>query len=142
AVAFSPNGELVATASRDGTEQIWDARSGAQQNQFNLLRSKIISIEFNSTSKLVVAAGASGAVVADAMQGMPIAMLGGPRGVIMTAHFDPDSRRVVGASWDGTARVWDATSPYRRWESSQISADCDTMDSLVPDQRFIALSCR
>jgi WD40 repeat protein/serine/threonine protein kinase len=143
AVAFSPNGELVATASRDGAEQIWDARSGALQNQFNPLRSKIISIEFDSTSKLVVAAGASGAViVADVAQGMPVTMLEGPRGVVMTAHFDPDSRRVIGASWDGTARVWAATSPYLHWSSPPVSDDCGLVASLEPDQRFLAIGCR
>jgi WD40 repeat protein len=66
----------------------------------------------------------------------------GPKGLIFTAHFDSESRRVVGASFDGTARVWDAASPYRRWDSSQVGAECDTEESLVPDQRFIALSCK
>ena len=66
----------------------------------------------------------------------------GPRSLIFTAHFDAESRRVVGASFDGTARVWDAASPYRRWESPQLGAECDTLDNLVPDRRFIALSCR
>ncbi|HEX7840567.1 MAG TPA: hypothetical protein VF469_23975 [Kofleriaceae bacterium] len=27
---------------------------------------------------------------------------------VRVAHFDPGARRVVGASLDGTARVWDA----------------------------------
>jgi WD40 repeat protein len=143
AVGFSPNGEFVATASRDGAEQIWDARSGALQHQFNPLRSKIISIEFDSTSKFVVAAGGSGAVaVADVAQGMPVTVLEGPRGAVMAAHFAPDSRRIVGASWDGTARVWGATSPYRRWSSPLVNDDCGLVASLEPDQRFLAIGCR
>jgi WD40 repeat protein/serine/threonine protein kinase len=143
AVAFSPSGKLVATAARDGASQIWDARSGALQSQFNVLRSKVISIEFDATSTLVVAAGAGGAVVvADVAQGMPVATFDGPRGPVMAAHFDRDARRVVGASWDGTARVWAATSPYRRWSSPPISDDCGLITSLEPDQRFLAIGCR
>jgi WD40 repeat protein len=133
----------VATASRDGAEQIWDARSGALQHQFNALRGKILSIEFDSSSRLVVAAGASGAVVvADAAQEMPVVVLDGPQGAVMSAHFAPDSRRVVGASWDGTARVWSSTSPYHSWSSSRVSEDCGYVTSLEPDQRFLAVGCR
>jgi len=60
----------------------------------------------------------------------------------MAAHFDRDSRRVVGASWDGTARVWAATSPYRQWSAPPISDDCGLVASLEPDQRFLAIGCR
>jgi len=142
-LAFAPNGKLIATASRDGAEQIWDTRSGALLSQLNTLRSKILSIEFDPTSKLVVAAGTSGAVViADAALGMPVTVLEGPRGIVKIAHFDPSSRRVIGASWDGTARVWDATSPYRRWSSPRIGNDCGLGPSPEPDRRFIAVGCR
>jgi WD40 repeat protein len=143
AIAFSRDGVLVATASRDGTEQVWDATSGGLRTQFNSHHSKIYAVEFSSTGNLMLSAGADGAVViSNIATGMPVARLEGPKGLVFAAHFDPDSRRVVGASWDGTARVWDATSPYRIWGSPPIGAECDTMDSLVPDQRFIALSCR
>jgi len=142
-VAFAPNGKLLVTASRDGAEQVWNTGSGALQSQFNHLRVKILSIEFDLASKLVVSAGTSGTVVvSDAALGMPVAMLQGPRNSVRTAHFDPSSHRVVGASWDGTARVWDATSQYRRWGSTPIGDDCETVESLEPDRRFIAFSCR
>jgi len=143
AVAFSRDGSLVATASRDGTEQVWDSASGGLRAQFNSHRDMIYSVEFSSTGHLLLSAGADGAVVvSNVATAMPVVRLEGPKGRILAAHFDPESRRVVGASWDGTARVWDAASPYRHWGSAQIGAECDTMDSLVPDQRFLALSCR
>jgi WD40 repeat protein/serine/threonine protein kinase len=143
AVAFSRDGALVATASRDGTEQVWDAASGALRTQLHSHHDMIYAVEFSSTGDRLLSAGADGAVVISSIAtGMPVARLEGPESRVIAAHFDPESRRVVGASWDGTARVWDAGSPYRRWGSSPISADCDTMESLVPDQRFVALSCR
>jgi WD40 repeat protein len=143
AVAFSWDGMLVATASRDGTEQVWDAVSGGLRTEFNAHHGKIYSVEFSLSGGLMLSAGMGGAVVvSNVMNGMPIARLEGPSGLVIAAHFDRDSRRVVGASWDGTARVWDATSPYRQWSSPPVGRECDTMDSLVPDQRFVALSCR
>jgi eukaryotic-like serine/threonine-protein kinase len=142
-VAFSRDGALLATAGLDGTEQIWDAASGALRAQFNAHRSKIYAIEFSRTGDRVLSAGADGSVVVSMVAtGMPVARLEGPTRLIVAAHFDADARRVVGASWDGTARVWDAASPYLRWESPPVGPECDTEESLVPDQRFIALSCR
>jgi len=143
AVAFSPDGRLAAAGSHDGAEQIWDAVTGTLRSQGNYLRDKILSTEFDRTSKFLVAASSSGSVaVADVAQGMPVAVLTGPRNVVIVAHFDPRSQRVVGASWDGTARVWDATSPYRKWSSPPIGDDCNTVTSLEPDQRFLAVACK
>lgn len=142
-LAFAPSGKLLATASGDGAEQIWDTTSGVLQNQFNTLRSKIQSIEFDRTSKLVLAASVTGAVaVTDAELGMPVAMLEGPSGGIRVAHFDATSQRVVGASVDGTARLWDATSPYRRWSSPRLASDCGLGPSADADRRFVAVGCR
>jgi WD40 repeat protein len=60
---------------------------------------------------------------------------------VRVAHFDPTSRRVVGASWDGTARVWDASAPYLRWSSPALSDDCGLGNSLQPDRRYVAIGC-
>ncbi len=142
AVAFSADGRLVVAAIRDGAEQIWDAASGKLRSQGNYLHAKILSIEFDRTSTLVVAAGASGSVaVANAALGMPITVLDGPRNVVRVAHFDPSGRHVIGASWDGTARVWNATAPYLRWNSPPFTSDCGVVTSLEPDQRFTAVDC-
>ncbi|HEX8113840.1 MAG TPA: protein kinase, partial [Kofleriaceae bacterium] len=143
ATAFSRDGLLVATASRDGMEQVWDAASGALQTQFTSHRDKIYAVEFSRTGDLILSAGEDGAVVvSNVATGMPVARLEGPKALVIAAHFDSESRRVVGASYDGTARVWEAALPYRRWNSPQIGTECDTASSLVPDQRFIAFSCR
>ena len=50
--------QLVVAASDDGAEQVWDATSGKLRSQGNYLHSKILSVEFDRTSTLVVAAGA------------------------------------------------------------------------------------
>jgi WD40 repeat protein/serine/threonine protein kinase/uncharacterized membrane-anchored protein YhcB (DUF1043 family) len=142
AVVFSPDGKLVASGSRDGAVQVWRARSGELQSQLNARHSKISAVEFDRTSRRVLAAGAAGAVVvADADQGVPDAVLEGPPNVLV-AHFDPSSRRIVGASLDGTAWVWEATSPYYRWSSPPESNDCGIVTTPEPDRRFIAVGCR
>jgi WD40 repeat protein len=91
----------------------------------------------------VVSGGADGAVVvSDPTTGIPVATLEGAHARVSTVRFDPTSQRVIGASWDGIARVWDAVAPYRRWSSSPIGGDCLSDASLEGDQRFLAIRCR
>jgi WD40 repeat protein len=43
----------------------------------------------------------------DAATGKELRVLKGHAGHVASARFSPDGRRVVTASWDGTARIWD-----------------------------------
>ncbi|HEX2687795.1 MAG TPA: WD40 repeat domain-containing protein [Kofleriaceae bacterium] len=141
-IAFSPDGQLVAAGTGGGTVQVWRATTGAFQSQFNAMRGRVLTVEFDPTSRLVVAAGDKGeVVVANTVLGMPETTLEGAHGLITAAHFAPTSRRIIGASGDGTARVWDATSPYRQWSSPPIADDCGLVTSLEPDGRFLAIGC-
>ncbi|HEX8107494.1 MAG TPA: protein kinase [Kofleriaceae bacterium] len=142
AVVFSPDGRLVAAASRDGLEEVFDPSSDRMVSRANYLHSKILSIEFDPASRLVVAAGERGTtVVGDAMQGISVAALEGPKQRIRAVHFEPGARRVIGASWEGTAYVWDVSAPYRRWSSLAIADSCDLFGGVVPDGRFLAIGC-
>ncbi|HEX8113025.1 MAG TPA: serine/threonine-protein kinase [Kofleriaceae bacterium] len=142
AVAFSPDSRLVATGNRDGAVQVWRTESGELQSQLAPRRSKILAVEFDRASELLLAANADGAVVvAEAGEGTPVAVLDGAPSILV-AHFGPDSRRIVGASLEGTARVWDATPPYRRWSSPPITDDCNLSPSSTSDGRFVAVGCQ
>jgi WD40 repeat protein len=73
---------------------------------------------------------------------MPVSLLEGPAKLVRTAHFAPNSLHVLGASSDGTARIWDANSQYRRWNTAAVAEDCGFVTSLEPDRRTIAVPCR
>jgi WD40 repeat protein len=140
-LAFSSDGELVAAGGRDGTIQVWWTGSGALRSQLNPRRSRIVAVEFDPTSASLLAAHADGTtVVADTTQGLPIAILDGPRSALRVARFGPRGQ-IVGAFGDGTARIWDATAPYRRWGSEPMSDNCGIVPGVQPDGRFVAIGC-
>jgi WD40 repeat protein len=141
AVAFAPSGAAVATATRDGIVQVWDTSSGKLRSTSHQLHNKPQSLEFDRTSTLVVAGDGGGKVlVEDAASGMPLAVLEGA-GHRMLASFDPGAHRVIGASWDGTARIWGATSPYLRWRSLPAGDYCGRNMSVDVDRRFLVIGC-
>ncbi|TMQ11967.1 MAG: hypothetical protein E6J90_33105 [Deltaproteobacteria bacterium] len=142
AVAWSPDRTVVALGARDGAEQVFDVDTGRLINQGNQLHSKVTAIAFDTASQVLAAGGASGAVViTDARNGALVTDLDGGRGVIRSMQFAPGQPWLLGASTEGTARIWDATSPYRRWSSPPIADDCDVVTALEPDSRFVAVPC-
>ena len=141
-LTWSPDGAVLVTATDNGAKQIWDARAGRLRRQLDDRHSRVLWLEVDPSSQVVAAADSDGAVsVIDVATGMPVTVLEGAGHLIMTARFDPSGRRVVAASWDGTARIWDASSPYRRFGAPPVGDDCGLSDGLEPDQRFLAVRC-
>jgi WD40 repeat protein len=59
---------------------------------------------------MVTADGDTKARIWDVASGRLLATLEGHTGEVVDAEFSPDGSRVVTASWDGTAKIWDVQS--------------------------------
>ncbi|MBI3937950.1 MAG: hypothetical protein HY323_13310 [Betaproteobacteria bacterium] len=111
AVAFDPQGERVVTASEDHTARVWDATTG-----FPLLTlehdARVNSAVFSPDgSEVLTASGNTIRIWAPVETGKR-----GPRratalkGLAWSARYSHGGGRIVTASFDGTAQVWDASS--------------------------------
>jgi WD40 repeat protein/serine/threonine protein kinase len=142
-VAFAPNGDFVAAGSDDGSVLVWSSRTGSLQSRLvNHVRS-VRCLAFDAASKLVASGGADGRLsISEVGTGMPITVLQNSiNNTVADVHFDPSSRYVVAAAWDGAVRVWDIHPPYRRWTSQEIGRECGTNVSPDEDRRFIVVGC-
>jgi len=106
---YSPNGQRIVSASKDGTSRVWDAVTGAP---IAVLSAGGVQFKFAAYSpdgrRIVTASREKTARIWDALTGAPLAVLDGHENNIQSASFSPDGTHIVTASQDNTARIWDA----------------------------------
>jgi WD40 repeat protein len=109
AVAFSPNGDEVATASIDSIARFWKVATGEIESAVPGHAGLAVNdVEFSpdKDSRAFVTAGADKTASYSASGQRSVALLGHDEAVL-SASFSPDGRSILTASKDGTARLWD-----------------------------------
>ena len=108
-VAFSRDGKLLASGSRDYTVKLWDAETGAEKRTFIGHWGRLFSVDFNRDGRLLASGGSDGTVrIWDVKSGEEIHTLTGHTDFVTSVVFFPTANTVVSASNDNTIRLWDA----------------------------------
>ncbi|HTP27309.1 MAG TPA: WD40 repeat domain-containing protein [Anaeromyxobacteraceae bacterium] len=111
-VAFSPDGHTLATATENGTVQLWDLQRDRLVGTLRGLVRIVDSVAFSSDGR-TVAAGSRGGVVRlwDApSRSQDGAALTTHAGSIYSVAFSPDGHSLAAAGADGTVLLWAARS--------------------------------
>ncbi|OAQ74405.1 WD domain-containing protein [Purpureocillium lilacinum] len=107
-VAFSADGQRLASASADRTAKIWDAATGKCVQTLEGHSGRVFSVTFSADGqRLASASSGRTAKIWDAATGKCIQTLEGHDDWIYSVAFSADSQRLASASYDRTVRVWD-----------------------------------
>jgi hypothetical protein len=111
ALAYSPDGNLVASGTFTGTVQLWDLGTGVQRASLEAAQGAVNELAFSPDGGSVVAAGSDGAVrVWRTSDGQLLQVLKGHSGAVLSLSFSPDGRSVVSGGADGKVLVWQLSS--------------------------------
>lgn len=111
-IAFSPDGERIASGSFDGV-LFWSITSDQAISSLSLGHTEAVTqVSFSPDSKFIVSASHDKSLrIWNAGNGQPLGLtLRGHGGSVWSAAFSPDGLRIVSGSADKTLRVWDASS--------------------------------
>ncbi|KIW32636.1 uncharacterized protein PV07_04166 [Cladophialophora immunda] len=112
ALAFSHDGKLLVSASRDGIINIWNVDSGEHVRQ---LKDKLpaLSIAFSPEGTQMVLGTVDGTIkIWDTKRYECLQTFEGHNSSVSSVTFSPDGTRLASASLDGTVRIWDTKSAY------------------------------
>ncbi|MCS6882101.1 MAG: WD40 repeat domain-containing serine/threonine-protein kinase [Oscillochloridaceae bacterium] len=112
ALAFSPDGQLLASGAQDENEIIlWDLSTGQELRRLRGHSGWIRSLAFSPDGRILASGSTDTTIMLwDVSSGRRLRTLEGHTDFLGNIAFSPDGSSLVSASRDGTARLWDVDS--------------------------------
>ena len=114
-VAFSPDGALLASASRDSTVKLWDVASREEVATLEGHTAEVTSVAFSPDGALLASGGGWGEYTVrlwDVATQTEVATLEGHGAEVTSVAFSPDGALLASGSreWDDTIRLWNVST--------------------------------
>jgi WD40 repeat protein len=104
---YSPDGQHIATASRDGVAILWNANTGKTEHTLVGHTSAVISVAYNPDGSWLATGSLDGSIkIWDTATGQEVLNLSSGTGAVLAVDFSPDGRYLAATGRDKTVRVY------------------------------------
>lgn len=105
-ITFSPDGEVIASASFDKTIKLWNSQSGALLQTLEGHEKGVFDIAFSPDGQKIVSASTDRTIKIWDRNGELLQTLEGHEGGIYDVAFSNDGQLIASASLDNTVKLW------------------------------------
>ncbi|EJT69617.1 hypothetical protein, variant 1 [Gaeumannomyces tritici R3-111a-1] len=140
-VAFSPDGQRLASASFDETIKLWDAATGACVATLKGHDDSVLSVAFSPNGQRLASASLDKTVkLWDAATGTCQTTFEGHSSSVLSVAFSPNCQRLASASLDKTVKLWDAATGACQTTLEGHSSDVICVIFSPDGQRLVSAS--
>ena len=139
-VSFSPDGQLLASGSRDQTVKIWDVKTRTEIATLKGHKGFVRSVVFSPDGQLLASSGDDKTVkLWNVQKRKKIATLKGHKDYVLTVVFSPDGRLLASGSKDKHIKLWDVK---KRKVISTLRGDGNSVSTVAfsPNGQLLAIS--